>query len=224
MYFLQFKKQYGISLLPEAFNNVTLGDLLFVGSLGKRPTSIITSLPTHIYNLFGYQAVISRKKWQKRISGFKNETLLETPLLSQRLVASPALIKTIKNDFLALLLLNFIEDPSVIEVAFSHLQQQNMSIKSRKRIRKLILRSPKEDGENYKRRILTVNMATRLYFGDLCIITDKKNSLEIDRLLLHYPIKPINLYLEEDKHIYEFSFKENPFCMILEPLTDFGAG
>lgn len=100
MYFLQFKKQYGISLLPEAFNNVTLGDLLYVGSLGKRPTSIITSLPTHIYNLFGYQAVISRKKWQKRISDFKNEILLETPLLSQRLVASPALIKTIKNVFL----------------------------------------------------------------------------------------------------------------------------
>ena len=71
MYFLQFKKQYGISLLPEAFNNVTLGDLLYVGSLGKRPTSIITSLPTHIYNLFGYQAVISRKNGKRELATLK---------------------------------------------------------------------------------------------------------------------------------------------------------
>lgn len=224
MYFLQFKHKYGISFLPEAFNNVTLGDLMFVNSQDNRPMSIITNLPAHIYNLFRYQAVISRKKWQKGISGFKNETLIETPLLSQRLIASPSLIKAIKNDFLDLVLLHFNEDTSAIEVAFSHLQQQDMPLKSRKRIRKLILRSPKEDGENYKKRILTVNMATRLYYGDLCFITDKKNALEIDRLLLHYPIKPLNQYIEEGKHVYEFSFKENPFCMILEPLTDFGAG
>jgi hypothetical protein len=71
MYFLQFKKQYGISLLPEAFNNVTLGDLLFVSSLDKRPTSIITSLPTHIYNLFGYLAVISRKSGKRELAALK---------------------------------------------------------------------------------------------------------------------------------------------------------
>ena len=224
MYFLQFKHKYGISFLPEAFNNVTLGDLMFVNSQDKRPMSIITNLPAHIYNLFRYQAVISRKKWQKGISGFKNETLVDTPLLSQRLIASPSLIKAIKNDFLDLVLLHFNEDTSAIEVAFSHLQQQDMPLKSRKRIRKLILRSPKEDGENYKKRILTVNIATRLYYGDLCFITDKKNALEIDRLLLHYPIKPLGQYIEDGRYVYEFSFKENPFCMILEPLTDFGAG
>ncbi len=224
MYFLQFKKQYGISLLPEAFNNVTLGDLMFVYSEYKRPISVIANLPSNIYNLFMYQAVISRKKWRKRISGFSEVAMVETPLLANRVIASPSLIKAIKNDFLDLILLNFKEDTSVIEIAFSHLQQQDMPLKSRKLIRKLILRSPKENGATYKRKIQMVNIATRLYYGDLCLITDQKNALEIDRLLLHYPIKPLDQYIEDGRYVYEFSFKENPFCMILEPLTDFGAG
>ena len=37
-------------------------------------------------------------------------------------------------------------------------------------------------------------------------------------------IKPLDQYIEDGRYVYEFSFKENPFCMILEPLTDFGAG
>jgi hypothetical protein len=44
---------------------------LFVSSLDKRPTSIITSLPTHIYNLFGYLAVISRKSGKRELAALK---------------------------------------------------------------------------------------------------------------------------------------------------------
>ena len=150
MYFLQFKKEFGVSLLPVAYNNVTLGDLMFVKSF-TRPISVLLNAPSHIYNLFHYQALVSRKKCLKRLSELALTPLSTTPLLKQRIIASPSLIKATKDDFLALVLLNFEEDPSVVEIAFSRLEQKEMSLKFKKRIRKLILRSPKEEGEAYKR-------------------------------------------------------------------------
>ena len=224
MHFLQFKKQYQISLLPKAFSNITLGDLMFVHSPYQRPVSVIENIPSHIYNLFIYQAVISRRKWRKRINEFQEAALTKTDLLSQRIIASPSLIKSIKNDFLELILLNFQEDTTVVEVAFSRLEQKEMSKQSKQHIRRLILRSPKEDGAVYKQRILTVNLANRLYYANLCFITNEENALEINRLLLHYPTQPLYRFIEAGRYVFEFSFKENPFCMTLEPLIDFGAG
>lgn len=223
MYFLQFKKEFGVSLLPVAYNNVTLGDLMFVKSF-TRPISVLLNAPSHIYNLFHYQALVSRKKCLKRLSELALTPLSTTPLLKQRIIASPSLIKATKDDFLALVLLNFEEDPSVVEIAFSRLEQKEMSLKFKKRIRKLILRSPKEEGEAYKRNILTVKIATRLYFGNLCFITDKENAKEIERLLLRQIRQPLYRLIENGRYIFEFAFKENPFCMHLEPLTDYGAG
>ena len=112
----------------------------------------------------------------------------------------------------------------MVEVAFSRLEQKEMSKQSKQHIRRLILRSPKEDGAVYKQRILTVNLATRLYYANLCFITNEENALEINRLLLHYPTQPLYRFIEAGRYVFEFSFKENPFCMTLEPLTDFGAG
>lgn len=44
MYFLEFKIFFGVSLLPQAFNNVTLGDLMFVKA-NTRPMSVIIDYP-----------------------------------------------------------------------------------------------------------------------------------------------------------------------------------
>ena len=49
-----------------------------------------------------------------------------------------------------MVLLNFEDDTSVVEIAFSRLEQKEMSLKSKKHIRKLFLRSPKEEGEVYQ--------------------------------------------------------------------------
>ena len=223
MYFLQFKKEFGVSLLPVAYNNVTLGDLMFVKPF-KRPISVLFNVPSHIYNLFHYQALVSRKQRHKRVSELEAIALSATPLLDERIIASPSLIKATKDDFLDLVLLNFEEDPSVVEIAFSRLEQKEKTVKNKKRIRKLILRSPKEEGEAYKRNILTVKIATRLYFGNLCFITDKENAKEIERLLLRQIRQPLYRLIENGRYIFEFAFKENPFCMHLEPLTDYGAG
>mgnify|MGYP007077408558 FL=1 len=223
MHFLQFKKKFKVSLLPLAFNNVMLGDLMFVKS-NTRPISVIPNSPSHIYNLFRYQALISKKKWRKRFFDFKATALIDTPLLEERITASPSLINAIEDDFLKLVLLNFEQDTSVVEIAFSRLEQKEMSLKSKKRIRRLILRSPKEEGEAYQRNILTVAMATRLYYGNLCFITDEENAQEIERLLLRQTRQPLHRFLENGRHVFEFAFKENPFCMHLELLTDYGAG
>lgn len=223
MHFLQFKKKFGVSLLPLAFNNVTLGDLMFVKPK-THPISVILNSPSHIYSLFHFQALVSIKKRRKRWLEFKSTVFSNTPLLEERIIASSSLINAIKDDFLKLVLLNFKEDTSVIEIAFSSIEQQEMTQKSKKLIRKLILRSPKEEGEIYHRNILTVNMATRLYYGNLCFITDKENAKEIERLLLLHPKQPIRRFIENGCHVFEFYFKEHPFCMHLEPLTDYGAG
>lgn len=197
---------------------------MFVRSPYQRPVSVIENVPSHIYNIFMYQAVISRRKWRKRITEFQEAALTKTALLGQRIIASPSLIKSIKNDFLELILLNFQEDTTVVEIAFSRVEQKEMTMKLKQDIRRLILRSPKEEGAVYKKRILTVNLATRLYYANLCFITNEENALEIHRLLLHYPIQPLYRFIEAGRYVFEFSFKENPFCMTLEPLTDFGAG
>lgn len=223
MYFLDFKKKYGVSLLPQAYNDVKLGELMFVKPK-TRPISVNFGSASHIYNLFLYQALISRKKCRKRLLEFKLTVLTDTPLLKERIVASPSLINAIEDDFLKLVLLNFKEDPSVVEIAFSRIEQQEMTLKSKKRIRNLILRSPKEEGEAYQRNILIVKMTTRLYYGNLCFITNEENAKEIERLLLHQTKQPLYRYFENGRHVFEFSFKENPFCMHLEPLTDYGAG
>ena len=47
MYFLEFKNSFGVSLLPQAFNNVTLGDLMFVKA-NTRPMSVIIDSPSNI--------------------------------------------------------------------------------------------------------------------------------------------------------------------------------
>ena len=54
--------------------------------------------------------------------------------------------------------------------------------------------------------------------------TNEENAKEIERLLLHQTKQPLYRYFENGRHVFEFSFKENPFCMHLEPLTDYGAG
>ena len=95
---------------------------MFVDSPYKRPISVIASVPSPIYNLFIYQAVTSRRKWRKRIIALQETALTKTALLGQRIIASPSLIKTIKNDFLKLVLLNFQEDTTVVEIAFSRLE------------------------------------------------------------------------------------------------------
>lgn len=146
MYFLQFKKEFGVSLLPVAYNNVTLGDLMFVKPF-KRPISVLLNVPSHIYNLFHYQALVSRKKCLKRLSELALTPLSTTPLLEQRIIASPSLIKATKDDFLALVLLNFEEDPSVVEIAFSRLEQKEMTLKFKKRVRKLIFVPLKKKGK-----------------------------------------------------------------------------
>ena len=223
MYFLEFKNFFEVSLLPQAFKNVTLGDLMFVKA-NTRPMSIIIDSPSNIYDLFRYQVLISKKRWRKRFFGFKDSALHDTPLVGERVVASPLLIYTIEDDFLKLILLNFEDDTSVVEIAFSRLEQKEMSLKSKKHIRKLFLRSPKEEGEVYQKNILNVSMVTRLYFGNLCFITDQENAQEIERLLLRQTRQPLQRFLENGRYVFEFSFKENPFFMHLEPLTDYGAG
>lgn len=99
-----------------------------------------------------------------------------------------------------------------------------MPLKSKKRIRNLILRSPKEEGEAYQRNILIVKMTTRLYYGNLYFITNEENAKQIERLLLHQTRQPLFGYRENGRNVFEFFFKENPFCIHLEPLTDYGAG
>lgn len=42
------KKKYGVSLLPQAYNDVKLGELMFVKS-NARPISVIFGSPSHIY-------------------------------------------------------------------------------------------------------------------------------------------------------------------------------
>ena len=66
-----------------------------------------------------------------------------------------------------MVLLNFEDDISMVEIAFSRLEQKEMSLKSKKYIRRLFLRSPKEEGEAYQKNILNVSMVTRLYYGNL---------------------------------------------------------
>ena len=180
---------------------------MFVRSPYQRPVSVIENVPNHIYNIFMYQAVISRRKWRKRITEFQEAVLTKTALLGQRIIASPSLIKSIKNDFLELILLNFQEDTTVVEIAFSRVEQKEMTMKLKQDIRRLILRSPKEEGAVYKKRILTVNLATRLYYVNLCFITNEENALEIHRLLLHYPIQPLYRFIEAGRYVFEFSFK-----------------
>ena len=60
-------------------------------------------------------------------------------------------------------------------------------------------------------------MATRLYYGNLCFITNKENALEINRLLLHYPIKPLYRYMEKGRYVFEFFLKKPPFAYSLSP-------
>ena len=216
MYFLDFKKMYGVSLLSQAYNNVKLGELMFVKP-NTRPISVIFGSPSHIYNLFRYQAFISKKKWRKRFFGFKDFALHDTPLVGERVVASPLLINAIEDDFLKLVLLNFEEDTSVVEIAFSRLEQKEMSLKSKKHIRRLFLRSPKEESETYQKIILNVSMVTRLYYGNLCIITDQENAQEIERLLLRQTRQPLQRFLESGRHVFEFSFKKTLFVCILNP-------
>ena len=216
MYFLDFKKMYGVSLLSQAYNNVKLGELMFVKP-NTRPISVIFGSPSHIYNLFRYQAFISKKKWRKRFFGFKDSALHDTPLVGERVVASPLLINAIEDDFLKLVLLNFEDDTSVVEIAFSRLEQKEMSLKSKKHIRRLFLRSPKEESETYQKNILNVSMVTRLYYGNLCIITDQENAQEIERLLLRQTRQPLQHFLESGRHVFEFSFKKTLFVCILNP-------
>ena len=189
-----------------------------------RPVSVNLNTPSHIYNLFRFQALISRRIWRKRFFEFKSTVLDDTPLLEERIVASSSLVNAIEDDFLKLLLCNFEEDTSVLEIAFSRIEQKEMTLRSKKRIRRLILRSPKEEGEAYKRNILNVKMATCLYYGNLCFITDQENAQEIERLLLHQIKQPLHRYIENGRYVFEFSFKDHPFCMHLEPLRDYGAG
>ena len=101
------------------------------------------------------------------------------------------LINAIEDDFLKLVLLNFEDDISVVEIAFSRLEQKEMSLKSKKQIRRLFLGSPKEEGEAYQKNILNVSMVTRLYYGNLCFITDQENAQEIERLLLRQTRQPL---------------------------------
>jgi len=79
------------------------------------------------------------------------------------------------------------------------------------------LRSSKEECEVYQRNILTVNITTRFYYGNLCFIPDKENAMEIERLLLHQTSQTLYRYFEKVTHVFEFSFKENPFVCILSP-------
>ena len=223
MHFLSFKKSFKVRLLPLAYDNVMLGDLMFVKP-NSRPISVILNSPSNIYNLFRYQALVSRKKWRKKFFEFKSTVLSDTPLLEERIIASSSLINAIKDDFLKLVLLNFKEDTSVVKIAFSSIEQKEMTLKSKKHIRRLISRSPKEEGETYQKNILTVNMATCLSYGNLCFITNEENAKEIERLLLLQNKQPIHRYIENGDHVFEFYYKENPFCMHLEPLTDYGAG
>ena len=148
---------------------------------------------------------------------FKLTVLTDTPLLKERIVASPSLINAIKDDFLKLVLLNFKEDPSVVEIAFSRIEQQEMILKSKKRIRNLILRSPKEEGEAYQRNILIVKMTTRLYYGNLCFITNEENAKEIERLLLNQTRQPFYRYLENGVMYLSFPLKKTIFVCILNP-------
>ena len=37
MYFLDFKNKHGVSLLPQAYNNVKLGELMFVKHQTRQP-------------------------------------------------------------------------------------------------------------------------------------------------------------------------------------------
>lgn len=67
-------------------------------------------------------------------------------------------------------------------------------------------------------------MTTCLYYGNLCFITDEENVKEIERLLLHQTRQPLQRYFENRRHVFEFFFKEKPFCMHLEPLKVYGEG
>ena len=221
MYYTQFKKSYKTELLPIAFNTVTLGNLMFLNLVERQPKSIISSTPSHVFSLFFYKAIVSKQVWKKALLDFAQKELFDTPLLNRRLVASPILIQSIKNDFLKLVLDNFKADISGIEVAFSRLEQQDMSTKYRKQIQKLMLLVAKDEDQAYHQKIGKVKMVTRLYYGNLCLITNKANAAEIHRLLLLHPVQPLYRYIEEDRYVFEFSFKENPFCMVLESPTDF---
>ena len=222
MYFFEFKNSFGVSLLPQAFNNVTLGDLMFVKA-NNRPMSVIIDSLSKIYDPLRYQVPISKKRWRKRFFGFKDSALHDTLLEGERVLASPSLINAVEDDFLKLVLLNFEDDTSVVKIAFSRLEQKEMSLKSKKHIRRLFLRSPKQEGEAYQKNILNVSMVPRLYYWNLCFITDQENAQEIERLLLRQTRQPLQRFLENGRHVFEFSFKENLFCMHLEPLTDYGA-
>ena len=61
--------------------------------------SVIIDSPSNIYDLFHYQVLVSKKRWRKRFFGIKDSALHDTPLVGERVVASPSLINAIKTIF-----------------------------------------------------------------------------------------------------------------------------
>jgi hypothetical protein len=70
MYFLDFKKKFGISLLPQAYNNIKLGELMSV--IFGSPPVVIFITSSAIRPLF-------QKQWCKRLLEFKLTVLTYTP-------------------------------------------------------------------------------------------------------------------------------------------------
>ena len=64
MYFLDFKKKYGVSLLPQAYNDVKLGELMFVMP-NTRAISVNFGSASHIYNLFRFRHLFQGKNGAK---------------------------------------------------------------------------------------------------------------------------------------------------------------
>lgn len=216
MHFLQFKKKFGVSLLPLAFNNVTLGDLMFVKPK-THPISVILNSPSHIYSLFHFQALVSIKKRRKRWLEFKSTVFSDTPLLEERIIASSSLINAIKDDFLKLVLLNFKEDTSVIEIAFSSIEQQEMTQKSKKLIRKLILRFTKEEGEIYHRNILTLIWLPACIMGICVLLQIKKTLRKLNDCYCFIPSNPSVALLKMDVMYLSFTLKNTLFVCISNP-------
>lgn len=77
-----------------------------------------------------------------------------------------------------------------------------------------------------------IEFQRNMYFLDfkkkhgVSLLPQAYNSVKLGELMFvkHQTRQPLQSYFENRRNVFEFFFKENPFCIHLEPLTAYGEG
>jgi len=215
----QFRRKYGLELIPASNADIILGRMVFDPLFGK-PKFQHAGMPHHILNAFLDAKLLSKKDWEAIYDEIRSTPLIQANFAESSVSVETSMITDLEYPEIGKLENNF-ELNTIRKFTFGDLQARVMSNLLRVRIDDYLELLKRNHWEDYDGKIRKVFMITELYYGSIKIVIERELKEKFEAGIKNTDLKIKNELVSGKSIEYTFDHQDVPFAMRIEKVRTF---